>query len=561
MTLTMKKYLFLFSLLALFFACDDPYEGTSYDVIDVYPAGNYLESRSEDFSEWITILKYADLFNAINEAGETFTILAPTNDAVQAFYEAKGVSSIEDLGKTYAKALVKYHVINDEIDEKEFLIGGKLTTETVSGDYLTISYGTSGDDADVVYVNGEAQVTELANEVSNGLIYTLNGVLTPLVETIYDRLDQDDSYSIFKEAVEMTGWDDALSTVSDTVYSDNGVMSVVSKKYTLLAVSNDVFANEGVSTVSGLVSLLGASDDYSSEDNSLYQYISYHILSQAQYVEDLFPFDENDSTVIWSTKASQQVLSTSSISGSNYFNYSKESASGISLVDSDIEAKNGVVHSVDNYMPIFTPDPLTVIWDLANYDDVESAVNAYGADNDLGDIFQIAQESGENWITFDEDAVTSYTWKAYSSAGSYPTVGYMLTKTTDGGLTNTYGAYKNDFLVLNLGYLGNVSMSTPTILPGKYKVELYYACASSLATFVNGGSLCKVSMDSDSEEVYVYDGANASVGIYSMTLFDEITFDTTDDHTFKLVILDSRATTNSSYRLQLDYIKFTPIND
>jgi len=557
----MKKYLFLFSLLALLFACDDPYEGTSYDQVDIYPAGNYLESRSETFSEWITILKYADLFNAINQAGETYTILAPTNEAVQAFYLAKGVSSIEDLGKTYAKALVKYHVINDEIDEKEFLIGGKLTTETVSGDYLTISYGTSGDDADAVYVNGEAQVTELANEVSNGLIYTLDGVLTPLVETIYDRLDEDDSYSIFKEAVEMTGWDDALSTVDDTVYSDNGIMSIVSKKYTLLAVSDDVFADEGVSTVSGLVSLLGASDDYTSEDNSLYQYISYHILSQAQYVEDLFPFDESDSTIIWSTKASQQVLSTSLMSGSYYFNYSNESASGISLVTSDIEAKNGVVHSVDNYMPVFTPDPLTVIWDLSSYDDVESAVNAYGADNDLGDIYQVAQESSEYWITFDEDAVTSYTWKAYTSAGSYPQVGYLLTKTTDGGLTNSYGAYNNDFLVLNLGYLGNVSMSTPTILPGKYKIELYYACASSLATFVNGGSLCKVYMDDSSEEVYVYDGASASVGVYSMTLFDEITFDTTDDHTFKLTILDSRATTNSSYRLQLDYIKFIPIND
>ena len=560
----MKKYLFLFSLLALLFACDDPYEGTSYDVIDVYPAGNYLESRSEDFSEWIAILKYADLFNAINEAGETFTILAPTNDAVQAFYDAKGVSSIEDLGKTYAKALVKYHVINDEIDEKEFLIGGKLTTETISGDYLTVSYGTSGDDADAVYVNGEAQVTELANEVSNGLIYTLDGVLTPLVETIYDRLDQDDSYSIFKEAVEMTGWDDALSTVSDTVYSDYGVMSIVSKKYTLLAVTNDVFAEEGVSNVSGLVSLLGASDDYESTDNPLYQYVSYHILSQTQYVADLFPFDESDSTIIWSTKASQQVLSTSLISGTYYFNYSKDDATGVGLVDgmTDIEAKNGVVQNVDNYMPVFVPDPLTVIWDLSNYDDVESAVNAYGADNDLGDIFEIAQEN-EYWITFDEDAVTSYTWKAYSSAssGSYPTVGYLVTKTSDSGVTNSYGAYKNDFLVLNLGYLGNISMPTPTILPGRYKVELYYACAGSLSDFVNGGSLCKVYVDDTSEEVYVYDGANASVGVYSMTLFDEITFDTTDEHTFKLVVLDSRATTHSKYRLQLDYIKFIPIND
>lgn len=61
-----------------YYSCDDPYKDTVYQVYDVQPAGSYLQNRSNDFSEWIKILKYGDLFNAINRADDAFTVLAPT---------------------------------------------------------------------------------------------------------------------------------------------------------------------------------------------------------------------------------------------------------------------------------------------------------------------------------------------------------------------------------------------------------------------------------------------------------------------------------------------------
>ena len=114
-------------------------------------------------------------------------------------------------------------------------------------------------------------------------------------------------------------------------------------------------------------------------------------------------------------------------------------------------------------------------------------------------------------------------------------------------------------LIINLGYLGSVKMKTPVLLKGKYKVELYYACAGSLSGFINGGSKCQFSFDNNANEVYVYDGAKASVGIYNLTMFNEIEFDQTTQHDFKVLLLDSRATTDGVYRLQLDYVKFIPI--
>ncbi|WP_163707309.1 fasciclin domain-containing protein [Mangrovibacterium lignilyticum] len=561
----MKKYLLLSMVFLLLFSCNDPYENDNFVVYNLYPAATYLETRQDEFSSWIEILQYADMYNAINQASKTFTLFVPDNDAVAAFLEKRGLSAVTDMTKSYAKALVKYHVIEGEVSQKEFLLGGKLTQATISGDYLSVSFDdsdTSEGGINSVYVNDEALVNEFANEVTNGYVYTLDDVLTPLVETVYDRLVENADYSIIKQAVEATGWDETLSTVYDTVQNEYGGSTVVKKNYTFFPVSDATFGNDGISTMADLAGMVGASSDYENPENALYQYVAYHIVSSTKYIEDLYTFSDGDSTAIWSTLADKQVLSTHDFDGMYYVNYDDATSTGIGLVDgkTDNQAKNGVLHEVDNYMPVFSPSPMTIIWDPCDYDDVASFVNAYGADNGLGDIFQTAQGS-EYWISFTEEAVTSYTWKEYSTAASYPHLGYLVTKTSDGGATNSYGALNHDMLIVNLGYLGNVSMQTPVVLKGRYKVELFYASAGSLAPFVSGGSLCKVSMDETDNEVYVYDGANASVGIYDMVLFDEVDFDVTDSHQFKIVLLDSRATSHDKYRLQLDYIKFTPINE
>jgi uncharacterized surface protein with fasciclin (FAS1) repeats len=505
------------------------------------------------------------MYNAVNQASKTFTLFVPTNDAVDAFFARKGISDVTGLTKEFAKALVMYHVIGDEIPQKEFLLGGKLTKVTLSGDYLTVSFDDESSEGGInaVYLNGEARVEELANVVTNGLVYTLDNVLTPLVETVYDRLNENSTYSIFKEAVEATGWDETLTTVYDTLQNVNGGKTVVRRNYTAFAVSNTTFSNDGISSLGDLAAKVGASEDYENTGNALYQYVAYHLLSSTKYIEDLYTFSDDDTVAVWSTLADKQVISTHLIGGNYYINYDGATSAGIGLVagKTDIQAKNGVLHEVDSYMPVFSPNPISLVWDLCDFDDVASFVNAYGEENSLGDIYRVPQSDQEYWITFDSDAVKSYTWNAYSTAASYPSLGYLLTRSYDGGQTNTYGAYMHDMLVVNLGYLGNVTMKTPVVLKGKYKVELYYACAGSLAPFVSGGSLCKVSLDETDNEVYVYDGASASVGIYDMVLFDEVEFDETDSHDFKIVLLDARATTHDKYRLQLDYIKFTPIND
>ena len=59
---------------------------------------------------------------------KTYTSFVPNNNAVSNYLQKMGVSSIEELNMEYIKQLIRYHIINSEITQKEFLLGGKLTT-------------------------------------------------------------------------------------------------------------------------------------------------------------------------------------------------------------------------------------------------------------------------------------------------------------------------------------------------------------------------------------------------------------------------------------------------
>ena len=133
--------------------------------------------------------------------------------------------------------------------------------------------------------------------------------------------------------------------------------------------------------------------------------------------------------------------------------------------------------------------------------------------------------------------------------------------------TNLKAAQFYDRLVLNLGYMGSVSMRTPTLVRGKYKVTLNFIYLSDHAfmrTMSEGnGGLMKISFDGqDFKNVSPYTTVTSSLaGVYQSTLYDKIDFSATTNHVFKIVVMDPAASTNSKFSLQLDCITFTPITE
>ena len=568
--------IYLLLLVAFFSACNDPYEDSTYQVYDMNPISSYLETRSDEFSEWITVLKYADLFNAVNQASSYFTVLVPTNEAVRSFYLKKNVSSIQELGKDYARSLAEYHIVNDSINLNTFVQGGKLEAKTLSDDYLSVSFDESSETGgfNSIYVNKEAHVKELAIQVSNGYVYVLNDVMSPLVENLYERISENsDKYSIFIEALNQTSWKDSLSIIYDEIRQEDNTVIQQKRNYTLLAVSDDTYRSEGVTSVADLAVKTGAvGTDYKDETNELFRYVAYHVIGGSYSVFDFNNFSGGTTTKLWTTKA-DAVLEASLQSGNKlYFNYEGEidgqSVKAMFVEDgSDVQAKNGILHEIDSWLPLWESEiPVLVEWDFADYEEVAAWVNG-----GYGDPDQKYQTVDEGEHQSDVSSLACYTIDAKSSAtstdgsnGGYYPVGYATPK-TGSAWTN---CKNKDHIYLNLGYNGSIIMKTPILIAGKYKVILKVTYATSMnfmrtmTSGSNGGKM-RFTFDGDSEtttEIPIYASITANtLGLYDTVIYDEIEFSKTGTHSMKMVIADPAATSNSKFRIQLDYMTFEPI--
>ena len=376
------------------YSCDDPYKDTVFKVYDVQPAATYLQNRPDDFSEWVKVLKYGDLFNAVNRAEDAFTVLAPTNDAVLRFYEKKGVTSIEDLGYEYARTLVTYHVINDSIDREDFVKSGELPGRTLSGDALKVSFGNEGGDKSV-YINKEAHVSELAIRTANGRIYVLDDVLSPAVETIYARLSDKGNYKIFCEALEKTAWSDSLSVVNSELEGPLGMRVELRKYFTVFAVSDAVFAQEGITSFSALAAKVGAlTDDYELPNNELNRFIAYHIMDGEHTLESLRTFSKPFDRETWeyrkmlNTRATNDLILISENGLNNGVKFIEEQADEI--------VKNGYIQPIDGYLPVKTDfEPIPVIFDFCDYPEVSSYIAAKGK----GQLYQQVSRDDDDTYT------------------------------------------------------------------------------------------------------------------------------------------------------------------
>lgn len=573
----------LFVMCITSYSCDDPYKDTVFKVYDVQPAASYLQSRPDDFSEWIKVLKFGDLFNAINRADDSFTVLAPTNEAMQRFYERKGVTSIEDLGYEYARSLAQYHVIKDSISREDFVKRGELPGRTLSGDALKVTFDNEGEN-NAIYINKEALVSELAISTANGLVYVLQDVLSPAVETIYERLLQKGNYTIFCEALEKTTWKDSLS-VTTTIFEGPLGMKVELRKYfTIFAVSDAVFAKEGITNFETLTAKVGAlTDDYELSNNELNRFIAYHIMDGEHTLSSLNTFPKPFDKETWeykkmlNTKATNDLILISENGLNNGVKFIEE--------ESDEATKNGYIQPIDGYLPVETEfEPIPVIFDFCDYPEVASYIAAKGKGQRYQ---QVSREDNDTYTALARyirrqevvPQVPSYQLEMGSAGTRASDWGY-LAYCTKGSTTagNWTKLLNNDALVINIGTNGSLTMNIPPILAGKYRITLYYAYDPSMKFMGeraegSGAGLTNFRLDSKrlegGDNKRVYDGRTGDVqDCFTTSLTSNLSgeespveFETTTSHSFNITVVDGAASTHNKFRMYFDYLLFEPIED
>ena len=551
----------------------------------------------DEFSEWVNVLQYSDTYRVLNarnsaSSAHTFTLFAPTNEAMQKFYSQKGVVGIEDLGKDYAAMLVKTMVTDYDSLKLTELFTSEITSvsyKSEAGEYLYISVD-SVDGFDMVSNSYKNSVVISRDYIkcSNGFIYTADGAIPPLVETVYDRLSDAGTSSIMVEAVKATGYDKKLLTLADTTYV-LGAQKITNYYYTLLNVSDATFKACGISSLADLKDSLvsRSSDPSASADDLLLQYVEYHLFDASYSLTDLQQMLGSDTVRIWQSSADGQILMISrsepiintvenedgtTTSDTTYtYSINSDDIAGQSFNDqtSNVIAKNGYVHELTGWMPVYVPKQSTVVWDLADYSEIRNLCQ-------------------KNEITYQPAEVVSSEGKLGVSSASCYSVGIGpdgSSNTSYASLcyvtckTNLKDCINHDRLVFNMGYQGYVSMKTPTLVKGKYKVviSMAYLVEQAFIRTCNGckGGKMRIWIDLPSadyspadtewETYHKLDCApyttitKALPGVYETVLYDEIEFTETASHTFKFIMMDPAASSNSKFSLQFDAITFIPV--
>nr|WP_320037561.1 fasciclin domain-containing protein [uncultured Bacteroides sp.] len=514
-------------------SCSDPYANTAYieDMKEV-PAATYLNENPETYSLWVELLKYTDLYNTIN-LNSSYTCFVPDNDAMNAYLKSKNVSSVKDLNKDDAITLVKYHTIKGAKYTSSDFENGALADTTATGDFLSIQNGG----LNAIRINDEALIIGLDKDVTNGVIQTIDHVLTPITETIWDKM-QVSSYSILKSAIEATGYSEQLKKIVTTETLPDNTVSVRKYKYTLFAVSNDAFAKMNITDLSSLATYLGATDaNYTDPSNPVNKYISYHIIDQMLSFNSLAKFEAKETSKNIATLAENELINLSVQNNNLYLNYDANTTSGVLLNVINSNCKNGVVHEVDNIMPVTTPPATTVQWELTDYSYLAALYSASYRITTLSSSFS-------NWIDSNANGVECYKWQSVPEDRNG--VGYYV---ADKGQTVKKDALNSDYLMLQLGMFGWVEMKTPAIIKGKYTLMINHfnalakAKGAKLSFIIDGkyvGSQIATSGNSSKKDEFL------------STTIGEVEFTATTNHTLKILAGD----TDISY---LDCLIFKPI--
>ena len=561
-------------------SCDkdvfDPsdHDGGAYKSALYSPIAEYIDTQ-DDFSEYAKALRYSGTFNALNQStsGVSFTALVPTNEAMQDFYERRGVNQLEDLTPDYVRHFVLYHTMNDSIPVDKFVTMTELTN--IEGEPMSV--WIDPENAGEAMLGDEARVTEMGVSASNGKIYVLSSVLTPLVETVVDRVIEQGNSSIMLQALEASGWKKELNIVSDTIVTE-GIKQIRKRYYTLLNVTDETFAKDGIGSLDALSSKLESLDTRGlSADSLLREYVAYHIMQNTYRLEDLAGDEGATSSRLLGSNARNQIMSidydgtVATLESRFTFNAQGTSASFIPGA-CDIQGKNGYVHNLTSWLPVWEPLQAEVIWDFADYAEIKAAAAAadmayapaVAADKDIK--LALSKSMGVYTCEIGEGGKGS---TAYGEGVSYVTPKTVRLQSSADPNVVTATGYRNDFVVFNVGYMGSVSVKTPVLVKGKYRVELYYYYATGL-NFIrtqgsgsNGGliSLTFDGRDDIKDYLNPYKQVPSSItGFYHTTIFNEVEFDETSDHEFNMIVMDPAASTSSNFYLAFDYIRFVPVD-
>jgi uncharacterized surface protein with fasciclin (FAS1) repeats len=268
---------------ALQYSCKKPTLEPGFEDTEQYSIYNYLVQNEEEFSDFLTILKIADLdmtLSGYNPHGIDYTLFAPDNKAIEEFLNTSN-KTLDDIlnDSAYVYTLARYHVVNQGVSTYEFPFG-TFSEPTLSGDFLNVNF-ILAEDTTYYKINNLSPVSEANIKMSNGYIHVISTMLNPITMNSYNWLKNNPAFSIITEAIEITGYN--LKIDVDMKLEDQTL-----RPFTILAEPDSVFNKKNVYGIEDLIRMISPDEsNYIDSSNSLNLFVGYHMLNESKFLNDL----------------------------------------------------------------------------------------------------------------------------------------------------------------------------------------------------------------------------------------------------------------------------------
>jgi len=294
----------------LFQGCYDSDDvGENFYTFTGETVGSYLEKTSVSYGEFWKAVKIARLDKLLTTYNK-YTCFAPTNEAMQEYYKKNEVSSIEDLPDSIVTYMVYSHLIPYKVFKSTDFSQGAIPSTNMNTRYLVVGYKAFQSTVNIV-INNNSVVTRKDIEVENGVIHSIDAVISPATSAVPTIMGEDERITLFVEALMKTGLDRELQLLKDDTYkpekdplSIDGVTVCRSPQlrkfgYTVFAETDEVFRKAGIIDFESLKSYAASVyntmypedagiTDLTNRRNSLNRFVAYHIIDKTVYYNNFF---------------------------------------------------------------------------------------------------------------------------------------------------------------------------------------------------------------------------------------------------------------------------------
>jgi uncharacterized surface protein with fasciclin (FAS1) repeats len=262
-------------------------------------------ASNDDFDTLESLLGQAGLSDTFAGTG-SYTVFAPT-DAAFALLGEKTLATLgQPENKTKLTAILTYHVVPGSMSSSQFTSTGGANT--LNGQRLGFG-GSNGN-----FTVGQVTITKTDIQCSNGVVHVIDAVLTPSESNLAEVAGTTGNFSTFLKACQAAGLD---------------AMLVKNGNYTVFAPTDEAFAKLPAGTLEMLMQ--------PENRTQLREILSYHIVPGNRWFSTELGHRSQLPTIAGETLNVQTNGGTMTL------------ANG-SVVNSDLQATNGVLHGVDTLL-------------------------------------------------------------------------------------------------------------------------------------------------------------------------------------------------------------------